>query len=1559
MASDDLKHLSPKEIWEEEIKPANILVVKNISSAITEETLQNYLEIVTGEELTSLYLYPDVTSICIAVFKNEVADLEAVQKKAEKKILEKTILELLPFGDISGLLLSNISGPVGNDGLTLYFESRKCGSQGANVKDCKQLMDLNIVVINMNASPEVFTKIVNKTDHQTAGVTFAVEPYYSTFHDPVFKALQDRNIRDVRSNMANIPTEITTTKPAGAPSARLLHTGPSATLGPDLKLTSLQNNSTGGEGSSRRKEIQHRISSPQPGSGSENYIKFSNTPDDEMISDSSAFFKPSEKLQFAASSYDNNGYNMRTQTLPNSNIFPIQHIRPPQAYNNSQQKSLSGGLQIFTNSNSPLLAFADGSKSIGPHPEDSSVTDVHPSQKTKKKYRKVKKSSDPKRSRSSAKYVQSPAVSSVGQGQSDLEGQSQMGTEQESETVSMILEHIMLLIIDSFQKKCTFCTIKFDTRLEVIRLSGQKSNVQKAKLMMDTTLKKKHEVTSSSTVTELHQKLLVLQKTNDAMRVLLKSKGIYAFVLMKEDKHLHSYALNYHHAKNGLDLIEESLVQSTVHLTEGQDKLLTGSEWTSLVQSIEQGNIIKIQQDTKMVEIGGLHQVAVEQTHNEISTFLKNTKPLNTYKQVIDGALARCFKTELADGARDKVKNSGGSLKMQELPNQSGSVKFQIEMEVLGSDSAVETFKTALKSIWHERLDLYTLCSSEDELQLVVQALSRKGKDFIKSFEGRHHCYIDLTLPAGKFEIAMKSSALKEHRIKKKADFPAVYDANPLDYSQREPHMKHEMESRDRVQKGLQNPLYKRIGSVPNLFVTSPMQSPQAKVEALIKQETDGIPSLGYHRRPQFRRQEIADELLPFPRAVDEYKAEKSMTLEGLEDKAADMRKELKVGSVSIVVKQGEITKEQAYALLNIVPPSRDLSKESVISQSFVKAGGQELVQMYNNNVKFEEDGFVLTAGTGNLKCDVILHVMLKTRVDDTEREVRKAMTTCFEKCKTFGVTTLALPPLGCGRLHRYNEDSVVEAMLEETLKLALGTPGIMRKVTIVVYDQDLCQKFFKKLSSLEIYSTPSHPFLDLTKVNKEKKDVNKQNVSDDRRDRYIFGDESDYKNIHLLHSESSPAIFHDQSKEPKQSSHSSEHQERGRTANDAFKLGATKESAVTVKVFAKDKQSCLDCVKNLAKEMKENYLFESEPVSKKHELPPEHKKKIKDILSKHEATVKQKRVTKGVFILKGWKEEVYATHNAILKVLFESSETTRNRKSHYKRPSSDFWMSKTFEQPETPEYWSMGNKVIKDLISKFAVTLSGKKSKLVDVDTATFQEIVKLVDDTWQGQFVGQGNDAVNLRHSRIKVLKVTMVENLDLFDLYFKKRQEIFKSLWKSKQESFPQLEKVKGCRDQGYIKTSRVGKCLKRDIYPEINEYYFFHGTKVDKIDAICENGLDCRLGSEKAMLGTGVYGAESSTKADQYTDAKQARTPGEKKMFLMRMVLGNMFVCTDPNPHKYRRPPCKTCIKDDCANARHTEGYFDSVVGDMGKLFREFVVYDKNQCYPEYIITYARV
>ena len=82
-------------------------------------------------------------------------------------------------------------------------------------------------------------------------------------------------------------------------------------------------------------------------------------------------------------------------------------------------------------------------------------------------------------------------------------------------------------------------------------------------------------------------------------------------------------------------------------------------------------------------------------------------------------------------------------------------------------------------------------------------------------------------------------------------------------------------------------------------------------------------------------------------------------------------------------------------------------------------------------------------------------------------------------------------------------------------------------------------------------------------------------------------------------------------------------------------------------------------------------------------------------------------------------------------------------------------------------------------------------------------------------------------------------------------------------------------------------------------------------------------------------------------------------GEQHVFIVRALLGRPYVCR--KALQYQRPPCFHCEKTDCKT--HSE-FFDSVIGmsngdGRNLLFREFITYDKDRCYPEYLVKYDRI
>lgn len=196
------------------------------------------------------------------------------------------------------------------------------------------------------------------------------------------------------------------------------------------------------------------------------------------------------------------------------------------------------------------------------------------------------------------------------------------------------------------------------------------------------------------------------------------------------------------------------------------------------------------------------------------------------------------------------------------------------------------------------------------------------------------------------------------------------------------------------------------------------------------------------------------------------------------------------------------------------------------------------------------------------------------------------------------------------------------------------------------------------------------------------------------------------------------------------------------------------------------------------------------------------------------------------------------------------------------------FWKIIANEDPQSPPNWK-NLEPNTELRVLFRKNPPKRRFYRVDVDKTTEKAVTTLVKKTWKKEHVGKGKDAVNLTHTNIRVKKVERIENLELFNKYAQKRQEYFRMLADERQQKFLSLDELK-VKQQGMILTKQhLPDILKQDIFPEINEHFLFHGTKPDFIQTTIRSGLDSRLGNANGLFGSGIYTAESSTKADQYT------------------------------------------------------------------------------------------
>uniref|UniRef100_UPI003AAE22B4 protein mono-ADP-ribosyltransferase PARP12-like n=1 Tax=Centroberyx gerrardi TaxID=166262 RepID=UPI003AAE22B4 len=127
-------------------------------------------------------------------------------------------------------------------------------------------------------------------------------------------------------------------------------------------------------------------------------------------------------------------------------------------------------------------------------------------------------------------------------------------------------------------------------------------------------------------------------------------------------------------------------------------------------------------------------------------------------------------------------------------------------------------------------------------------------------------------------------------------------------------------------------------------------------------------------------------------------------------------------------------------------------------------------------------------------------------------------------------------------------------------------------------------------------------------------------------------------------------------------------------------------------------------------------------------------------------------------------------------------------------------------------------------------------------------------------------------------------------------------------------------------------------KNNSGQNVTERKLFHGTDSKHVDAICLDNFDWRIcGTHGTSFGKGSYFARDAKYSHRYTGQSDA-----KSMFVSRVLVGDFT----RGSSDYLRPPSK-----DGEDTR----FYDSCVDDV----RDpsiFVVFEKHQIYPEYLLQY---
>jgi len=147
------------------------------------------------------------------------------------------------------------------------------------------------------------------------------------------------------------------------------------------------------------------------------------------------------------------------------------------------------------------------------------------------------------------------------------------------------------------------------------------------------------------------------------------------------------------------------------------------------------------------------------------------------------------------------------------------------------------------------------------------------------------------------------------------------------------------------------------------------------------------------------------------------------------------------------------------------------------------------------------------------------------------------------------------------------------------------------------------------------------------------------------------------------------------------------------------------------------------------------------------------------------------------------------------------------------------------------------------------------------------------------------------------------------------------------------------------------ANLGPCEK-----EANEVYLFHGTNPEAAQGIIHTGFRIDLAGKAVgcAFGKGAYLAEASTKSDEYSHPGQGIFSQLYAMLLCRASLGRTVRVED---FYWESSETKRIVDEDILQ----DHKYDCLLGDREAkrgTYREFIVFEREQIYPEFVILYHR-
>lgn len=209
-----------------------------------------------------------------------------------------------------------------------------------------------------------------------------------------------------------------------------------------------------------------------------------------------------------------------------------------------------------------------------------------------------------------------------------------------SEKVGMEREKIILLRIHRFSKECETYDVGLNSNENSVILTGEKSNIQTAKLRMYEILDQAESVTRRIPKGQA----IVLKSCSGKLSNVLRKEKIRAVYSVQGEDTLACQAFSKNEAEKATDVLLKKFEHIEVKYAESNFKFLNSAEWKKLEKKMKEENNVEIEvvRENKIISVDGLCREC-QAAAGEIRQSLNKNADASKDKIEIKGSKSVCF----------------------------------------------------------------------------------------------------------------------------------------------------------------------------------------------------------------------------------------------------------------------------------------------------------------------------------------------------------------------------------------------------------------------------------------------------------------------------------------------------------------------------------------------------------------------------------------------------------------------------------------------------------------------------------------------------------------------------------------------------------------------------------------------------------------------------------------------------------------------------------------------------------------------------------------------------